>query len=203
MFDSCGYDKHMQFAMKVTKKSKTPATKPAKMKKDKVMKIKKQKKILKKPKPVKIPESEPDEPSEESDIEDEPDFDLGDDKDFDADNESGNKEDDIDNIDDVDEFKSHKESLARLRDTDPEFYKFLQENDKKLLSFNISDNEADDDDDNDDNLHKPSGELEIASDESDFEVTTATLLLTKTNLYFTPSLTTVPPPTNATSPYNF
>lgn len=77
-----------------------------------------------------------------------------------------------DNID-IDEFKSHKQSLNKLKQIDPEFYKFLEENDKKLLNFNVSDSEAeDDDDDNDeekqDAIHKPSEELEVASDEDDF-----------------------------------
>lgn len=67
------------------------------------------------------------------------------------------------------EIISHKASLDKLKNTDPEFYKFLQENDKKLLEFNISDSEDEEETDvNDQRLHKP-GELEIASDESDYE----------------------------------
>lgn len=70
-----------------------------------------------------------------------------------------------------DEVEEHKKSLEKLKETDPEFYKFLKENDKKLLKFDVSDEELDGDDNDDDDgkLHVPSGELEVASDESDFE----------------------------------
>lgn len=35
----------------------------------------------------------------------------------------------------------HKKSLMKLKETDPEFYTFLKQNDKKLLEFNLSDEE--------------------------------------------------------------
>lgn len=72
---------------------------------------------------------------------------------------------------DIDEFKSHKQSLNKLKDIDPEFYKFLEENDQKLLNFNISDSEAEenDEDEPEDAIHKPE-DLEVASDEDDFVV---------------------------------
>lgn len=91
--------------------------------------------------------------------------------------------------------KSYKENLEDLKKIDPEFYDFLKQNDKKLLEFDIfesdnddSDNEtepislgkdkdknhlenfSDDGDIDEDKFHKPKREdLEVASDESDFE----------------------------------
>ncbi|CAD7089478.1 unnamed protein product [Hermetia illucens] len=78
------------------------------------------------------------------------------------------------------ESKLHKKDLESLKEIDPEFYNFLQQNDKKLLDFALedsdgeeaeSDGEAEDQpgkDDDEEMVHKPSGELEVASDESDF-----------------------------------
>lgn len=68
-----------------------------------------------------------------------------------------------------DEIDSHKKSLSKLADTDPEFYKFLRDNDKRLLDFDVSDSE-DDDEKQEDAVHTPGEGLEVASDESDFEV---------------------------------
>lgn len=77
------------------------------------------------------------------------------------------------------ELKLHKKELEGLKDIDPEFYKFLKQNDKKLLDFNLDDDsdedqsggEAKDDEEagsEDEMVHKPNEDLEMASDESDF-----------------------------------
>ncbi|XP_018787682.1 PREDICTED: nucleolar complex protein 2 homolog [Bactrocera latifrons] len=89
--------------------------------------------------------------------------------------------------------KSHKNELENLKDIDPEFYDFLKQNDKKLLDFNLFDSDESEDDsesnkaplksktnptgeeetdesENDEGkYHTPNKELEIASDESDYE----------------------------------
>lgn len=78
--------------------------------------------------------------------------------------------------------------------TDPEFFKFLESNDRKLLDFNLEDIDADEDphadppelsdtekdsdgDSDDSSKHVPKNKLDVASDESDFEV------LSKDNKY--------------------
>lgn len=75
---------------------------------------------------------------------------------------------------DEDEATKHKKDLEKLKVSDPEFYKFLQENDKKLLQFNVSDDEQGDMEEVED-VHVPSEGLDVASDESDFEVSKLTI----------------------------
>lgn len=47
----------------------------------------------------------------------------------------------VDNLED-DEAMAHKLELEKLAQQDPEFYKYLQENDKELLDFDVSDDEG-------------------------------------------------------------
>ncbi|KAL1494504.1 hypothetical protein ABEB36_010091 [Hypothenemus hampei] len=72
-------------------------------------------------------------------------------------------------LDEDDLMQKHKKDLEKLKKTDPEFYKFLQENDKKLLQFSLSDEESEQSEEEVENIHKPSGDLDVASDDSDFE----------------------------------
>lgn len=76
-----------------------------------------------------------------------------------------------------DEEKSLKKSLKNLNKIDPELHKFLQQNDKKLMSFGMDDEDDEDNetkggsDDEEDTVHDPKkAELEVASDESDYEL---------------------------------
>ncbi len=82
----------------------------------------------------------------------------------------------------ADEEKANRDYVSKLAEKDPEFYKFLQDNDKELLA-NLSDSdsdegggggggggESDDGEEEEDALHRPPESLEVASDESDFDL---------------------------------
>ncbi|KAF8737840.1 Noc2 protein, partial [Rhizoctonia solani] len=54
-----------------------------------------------------------------------------------------------------DEEETHAMDLAQLQKTDPEFYKYLQENDRELLDFKPEEMEFEDDEDMEDTNEKP------------------------------------------------
>merc|ERR1711913_55838 len=58
--------------------------------------------------------------------------------------------------------------LASLKEKDPEFHKFLEENDGELLNFDESSSDEDEDD-KIDPVHKLPDSLEVASDDSDYD----------------------------------
>ena len=85
------------------------------------------------------------------------------------------EEEDNDDLSDDDEESSDHESesdetgeksyLAKLKDTDPDFYKFLRENDSDVFGEDESGCEHE----HEEVSHKPPESLDVASDESDFE----------------------------------
>nr|SVE81830.1 EOG090X02MG [Daphnia magna] len=116
---------------------------------------------------------------EESGSEEEDEMDSGDEEIDEGDQEMDEEDEDMSEADensedesgdDLDEdaaIKKHKQTLDKLKNTDPEFYQFLSENDRELLDFGSSDSE----DERGGQVHelpKPE-ELEVGSDESDFE----------------------------------
>ncbi|XP_067227797.1 nucleolar complex protein 2 homolog [Chanodichthys erythropterus] len=65
----------------------------------------------------------------------------------------------------------HKDQLSALKSKDPEFYKFLEQNDQKLLNFDDSDSDLEDEDEDGDEeermYHKLPSQLEEADDEEE------------------------------------
>jgi len=70
---------------------------------------------------------------------------------------------------------NQKNYIKNLKNKDPEFYKFLKDEDTTLLNFDESSDEdsdksaSDGEDDQEDPVHQLPDKLEVASDESDFE----------------------------------
>lgn len=93
-------------------------------------------------------------------------------------NDDSDTENDNINSDDDMDAESHKKGLKNLAKTDPEFYKFLKQNDKKLLEFNLSDQEDAVSEAGDDDKHIPEDNLQVASDESDYEAEDGEEILT-------------------------
>lgn len=53
----------------------------------------------------------------------------------------------------------HKEQLSRLKNKDPEFFKFLQQNDQTLLNFDDTDSDEDEDEQK---YHRLPSSLEVS-----------------------------------------
>ena len=98
------------------------------------------------------------EASDDDDEDDEED-DSDEDESSEDEDDSDDEEDDNDDAKTREEMKQHKKHLESLKETDPEFYEYLQQEDKELLEF-------DDDDEEDDSEEKQKkDESESDSDE--------------------------------------
>ncbi|CAO1614666.1 unnamed protein product [Parajaminaea phylloscopi] len=67
----------------------------------------------------------------------------------DEDDDEDDDDDALSDLDDLSDGEMHAQDLDKLKEKDPEFYKYLQEHDKDLLQFGASDSEASDDESDD------------------------------------------------------
>ena len=65
----------------------------------------------------------------------------------DEEEEAEEDDDDLDEVDDIEDAEAHAQDLAQLAEKDPEFYKYLQENDQELLHFGQGEDEEEEDED--------------------------------------------------------
>ncbi|RZF43881.1 hypothetical protein LSTR_LSTR007217 [Laodelphax striatellus] len=87
-------------------------------------------------------------------------------QDTDSDSDSDEEIENDGDVSDIDQSAGNlKKDLEKLKDTDPEFYKFLKENDKSVFDFDPEDSDNEDEE----KVHKPPESLEVNSDEEDYE----------------------------------
>lgn len=94
------------------------------------------------------------------------DGDEDDEDDEDAEEESDEEGDDLDDVEDMSDDEGgvgiHAQDLEKLKEKDPEFYAYLQENDKELLQFG-QENDDDDDDEDDEEEEQQSSKAKPSS----------------------------------------
>ncbi|KAJ5351620.1 hypothetical protein N7452_000594 [Penicillium brevicompactum] len=103
--------------------------------------------------------------------------------------EASEPEGDDDDSSDVDDYDAHKDQLESLKEKDPEFYKYLKENDSELLEFGeqgdlsevdaLSESEAPEDDEPAKKKSKKSKKAEAEEEEEDTKVDTLTIAMVK------------------------